>query len=127
VELRASRIHGWGVFARVTLTARRKIGELTGELVRLPQARRAVELQPAIYLVELSRRLALDCSKGNQFKHLNHHCTPNCYLRIYRRRIEVYTLRQVKTGEELTIDYGMTPHKPAMSCQCGAAKCRRAL
>lgn len=124
VKPRRSRIHGRGLFARTDLPARRKLGELTGRLVRLPEARRAIELLPVIYFVELSRRLALDCREGNEFKHLNHSCEPNCYLRIHRRVVEVYTLRKIEKGTELTIDYGLTPHKEAMTCRCGGSRCR---
>ncbi len=79
---RASRINGRGVFARRALPARRKVGEVTGQLVRLPAARRRVENRRRIFLVELSTRTALDCSAGNVLRHLNHACAPNCYLRV---------------------------------------------
>lgn len=124
VILRHSGIHGRGLFAQAELPGRRKLGELDGELVKLPEARRAVEKSDAIYLIELSRRYALDCSRSNHFRFLNHSCRPNCYLRIYRRRVEVYTLRSIPAESELTIDYGLTPHKGGMLCQCGAARCR---
>jgi SET domain-containing protein len=86
-----------------------------------------VACRPTIYLVEVSRRYALDCQDGNEFKHLNHSCEPNCYLRIIRRVVEVYTLRQITPGTELTIDYGLTPHRQGMDCRCGSVKCRRSI
>lgn len=121
---RPSRINGRGVFARQALPARRKVGEVTGQLVRLPAARRRVERQRRIFLVELTTRTALDCSAGNVLRHLNHACTPNCYLRVRGYAVEVYTLRALAAGEELTIDYGQTPHRGGMRCTCGAAGCR---
>jgi uncharacterized protein len=127
LEVRSSPIHGRGLFALTDLPRRRKLGELDGRLVRLPAARKAVERLPVIYLIELSRRYALDCSEGNKFKHLNHSCAPNCFLRIHKRVVEVYTLRTVKPGTELTIDYGLTPHSHGMDCLCGTSKCRRQL
>jgi uncharacterized protein len=125
VEVRCSSIHGRGLFARIDLPARRKLGELSGRLVRLPQARKERESLPVIYFVEVSRRYALDCQEGNVFKHLNHSCEPNCYLRINRRIVEVYTLLNVARGTEVTVDYGMTPHKQGMNCLCGQLRCRR--
>lgn len=124
VRVGRSGIEGRGVFAAVDLPPRRKLGELTGDLVRLPQARRAIEGDARIYFVELSRRWALDCTRGNAFKHLNHSCAPNCYLRTFRQRLEVYTLRQLPAGTELTVDYGQTPHRGGMRCHCGAPRCR---
>jgi SET domain-containing protein len=127
LAVRPSRIHGRGVFAVSTLPQRRKLGEIQGELVRLPQARRAAERQAKIYLIELNRRWALDCSTERPFKYLNHSCRPNCYLRIYRKRVEVYTLRRIVAGTELTVDYGLTPHKNGMACLCGSARCKKRL
>ncbi len=121
---RRSRINGRGVFAVRALPARRKLGELTGRLVRLPAARREVENRRRIFLVELTTRTALDCSAGNVLRHLNHACAPNCYLRVRGYVIEVYTLRPLAEGEELTIDYGQTPHRGGMRCTCGAPGCR---
>jgi len=127
VKVRASKIQGRGLFATRILPKRRKIGEVSGELLRLPQARNAVESKPKIYLVEVSDRLALDCSRGNCFKYLNHSCRPNCYLRIHLNRVEVYTRESIAPGAELTVDYGCTPHKGGMNCRCGAARCKGVL
>lgn len=125
----ATRIHdspiqGRGLFAATRLPGRRKLGEISGRLVRLPQARTQIEDAERIYFIELTDTWALECSDGNQFKHLNHSCSPNAYLRIIGKRVEVYTLRPIRSGEELTVDYGETPHKGGMRCQCGAANCR---
>jgi SET domain-containing protein len=123
LSVRTSRINGLGVFAIRALPPRRKLGEISGTLVKLPFARRVVERHPKIYLVELSSRVALDCSQGNGFTHLNHSCRPNCYLRVYLNRIEVYTLRKIPPGSELTVNYGVTPHVGGMACSCGSARC----
>lgn len=124
VAVRPSDIDGRGVFAVAELPARRKLGEIAGIWVRLPEARNRVAAARRIYLIELNRRLALDCSRGNVFKHLNHACQPNCYLRVFRNRVEVYTLRRIRPGTELTVDYGVTPHRSGMQCRCGGESCR---
>jgi len=126
-EVRASSLQGRGLFATTNLPGRRKLGEISGQLVRLPQARKAIESAERIYFIELTDTWALECSDGNQFKHLNHSCTPNCYLRIIGKRVEVYTLRAISRGAELTVDYGETPHKGGMRCQCGLPNCRGVL
>lgn len=125
--VRESRINGRGIFAAVPLPARRKIGEVSGRLVRLPQARTRVEREARIYLVELGPRLALDCSEGNDFRYLNHSCEPNCYLRVIRNTVEVYARTALAKGCELTVDYGETPHKGGMRCSCQSARCRHRL
>ncbi len=127
VRVGSSRINGRGIYAAAPLPGRRKLGEITGCLVQLPGARKAIADSPKIYFVELDDQWALDCSDGGPFKHLNHSCEPNCYLRINRQRLEVYALRPIAAGAELTVDYGVTPHAGGMVCRCGAKGCRRIL
>lgn len=76
-----SPIRGRGLFACMNLPGRRKLGEISGRLVRLPKARKDIECAERIYFIELTDTWALKCSEGNQFKHLNHCCSPNSYLR----------------------------------------------
>ena len=127
LQVRSSPIQGRGLFTTTALPSRRKIGEISGKLVALPQARQAVARRTRIYLIELTRRRALDCTRGNCFKYLNHSCRPNCYLRVSRRTVEVYTLRPIAAGAELTVDYGLTPHKGGMKCRCGHERCKGVL
>jgi len=125
--LRKSRIHGVGVFTLANVPARRKVGELTGPLLPVREARKKVRHRARIYLVEVDGRWALDCSGGSALGHINHCCAPNCYLRIVNRRVEVYTLRRVRANTELTIDYGETPHANGMVCACGRPNCKAKL
>ncbi len=127
VRVGSSRINGRGIFAAAPLPGRRKLGEITGQLVKLPGARQSIAHAPKIYFVELDEEWALDCSDGGPFKHLNHSCEPNCYLRIFNRRLEVYSLGSIAEGIELTVDYGVTPHAGGMKCGCGAKNCRGVL
>jgi SET domain-containing protein len=124
LKVRASKINGRGLFASAGLPGRRKLGEISGTLVRLPQAWRKVEKSRKIYLIELTPKLALECSSGNDFRYLNHSCSANCYMRIIRNRVEIYTRRPIPAGTELTVDYGATPHQGGMRCACGAPDCK---
>lgn len=124
LEVRRSPINGRGLFAAGRLPARRKLGEISGVKVRLPGAWKAAERSGRIYLIELDRRTALDCSAGNGFRYLNHSCAANCYLRVAHGRVEVYTRRGVPAGAELTVDYGITPHQGGMRCACGVSGCK---
>jgi len=121
---RRSRIEGRGIFAAETLPARRKLGEVTGRIRPLRASLKTVATQKRIYLVDLGRAQALDCSEGNVFRFLNHSCQPNCYLRQCGLKLEVYSLLKIKTGEELTIDYIETPHRHGMTCRCKLPGCR---
>ena len=120
----SSRIHGLGLFTLRAVARRRKLGELSGTLRRLPLARQEHQRRAVIQLVEFSRRWALDLSDGNAFRHLNHSCRANCYLRVIRRRVEVYSRGAIAAGSELTVDYGETMHRGGMACGCGVPGCR---
>lgn len=124
VSVRPSPIHGLGAFAEKALPGRRKIGEVGGRIVDARRALRQVAGRRRIYFVQLDGRHGLDCSRGNALGRLNHSCRPNCYLRVFRHRVEVYALRRIGKGEELVVDYGQTPHHDGMKCSCGDRRCR---
>lgn len=123
--VRPSRIHGEGVFAVRPIGARRKIGELTGDIISIAEARRRAAKRRCITIVEFDDGMALDATRHAQpLKHVNHSCEPNTYMRRIHHRVEFYSLRAIRPGEELTCDYGETHHEGTLPCRCGAAKCR---
>jgi SET domain-containing protein len=124
-KVRRSRIQGRGLFAISDLPARRKLGELGGELISLREARRRARSSDSIKIVEFGDGTALDATHaGGPFGYVNHSCEPNTFMRCYRGRVEFYSLRPVGAGEELTCDYGETHHDGALECRCGSLKCR---
>ena len=64
--------------------------------------------------------------------YINHSCSPNCYERMKTIIIkDVYALRDIKKGEELTTDYSLTSVDQfagkgfwVMDCKCGSKDCR---
>jgi SET domain-containing protein len=119
-----SRINGQGVFANVPIPPRVKIGDVTGNLIPRAQARAIARASHKIYLVDVSKTQTLDCSRGNALRFLNHSCQPNAFLRIAHCRVEVYALHPINAGEEITADYGETPHLGGMRCTCAQPRCR---
>lgn len=53
----------------------------------------------------------------------NHSCEPNAAL---RKRSELFAIRNIPKGDEITYDYSLTiaPTRWRMKCQCGAKTCR---
>ncbi len=125
-EIRAARssIEGRGAFAAAAIPGRAKIGEITGELISVRTARSRAKGRCRMCLIDISGRLALDCTRGNVLRFLNHSCRPNAFLRVIRKRVEVYAKRRIRSGEELTVDYGESPHSGGMKCRCGLPDCR---
>jgi len=119
-----SRFAGRGLFAGTRIPARAKIGEYEGEVIGLAEARRRAKGRAIVAIVELERH-ALD-AKGMRrgFRYINHSCEPNTFFRCTPERAEVYALRNIRAGEELTCDYGESQHDGTLKCRCGAKACR---
>lgn len=127
-DIGSSSIDGKGIFARSRIPARRKLGELEGERIPLREARKRAALRRRIAIVELPKGGAIDASVGgNEFRYINHSCTPNAYIRIFGDHVEFYALRTIERGEEVTCNYGETQHEGTLPCRCRGARCRQYL
>ncbi|MEK6742761.1 MAG: SET domain-containing protein-lysine N-methyltransferase [Nitrospirota bacterium] len=124
VRIAPSSIEGRGVFAQAPIPGRRKIGEVTGEIISIRTARKRAKGKCRICLIDLSHTHALDCTGGNALRLLNHSCRSNAFLRIVRDRVEVYAKRAIRKGEEITVDYVESAHSGGMKCGCGQNGCR---
>jgi SET domain-containing protein len=128
VENHPSGIDGLGAFAAEPIPAYKKIGEIRGESISVREARKRVRGQARIMMVEVSDRRAIDATASSDpLRYTNHSCTPNTVLRIRQGRVELYAMRAIQAGEELTADYGETHHAGSLRCRCGAVNCRGAL
>jgi uncharacterized protein len=124
VEARPSAIDGLGVFALEAVSPRLKIGEIRGESISVDEARVRATRSERIMIVELSERRAIDFSRSaDPMRYTNHSCQPNARLCIRNGRVEFYALRHIKTGEEVTVNYGQTHHEGRLPCRCGAPGC----
>jgi SET domain-containing protein len=120
-----SRIQGKGLFTDLPLRGRAKLGEFTGELISVREARKRARDAKRIAIVELSTTKAIDGSVGGgPFRFINHSCDPNVFIRIAYGRVEFYARRDIRAGEELTCDYGDSHHDGKLACQCRSPKCK---
>jgi SET domain-containing protein len=120
-----SHIDGKGLFAGTPLRSRRKLGELTGEVIGQREARRRARTRRRITIIELDDGTAVDGRKGgNELWYTNHSCGPNAFIRVCYGRIELWSLRDIAAGEEITCDYGDTQHDGKLRCRCGGESCR---
>ena len=124
VDVQPSRIDGQGAFAAEAIPGRRKIGEIRGESISVREARRRARSLARIMIVEVSERRAIDASASiDPLRFTNHSCAPNAVLRIRQGRVELYAMRAIAPGEELTVDYGESHHEGRLACRCGAPRC----
>lgn len=128
IQTKKSKIAGIGAYALSNIPARKKIGNIDGEIISYREAQKRVKKQPGnvLFMVEFDNDpIALDASvNSNELRHINHSCGPNVYMRRAYRLVEYYALRNIKKGEELTCDYGETHHEGTLPCKCGAKNCR---
>jgi SET domain-containing protein len=124
VRVAPSPIDGHGVYAAEAIPAQRKIGEIRGESLSVPEARIRATRSERIMIVEVSRRRAIDFSRSSDpMRYTNHSCAPNARLCLRAGRVEFYALRAIAAGEEVTVDYGQTHHEGRLACRCGAPGC----
>ncbi|HEX8332224.1 MAG TPA: SET domain-containing protein, partial [Segetibacter sp.] len=111
LQNRASKIDGKGAFTLEEIPARKKIGNLGGEIITLREARKRTVQTKRVAMVEFGDGRALDASKQpNELRYVNHSCNPNTYMRVCYSQVEFYTLRAINIDEELTCNYGSTHH-----------------
>ena len=142
IKQRRSPIHGNGVFATADIPAEVELVEYRGRRLTHAQADRAyggTTESGHTFLFTLNDRYVIDANvDGNVARWINHSCAPNCQAVLEedtegdRRadRVLIETLRPIRSGEELTYDYGitlserLTPRlKRIWECRCGAADC----
>jgi SET domain-containing protein len=125
LAVKKSNIFGKGCFALAHLPARKKIALYAGEVVRGSRKIEArLRRQEAIKIIRIDEDTAIDGAVGgNETAFINHSCEPNSFMRIVPgEKVAIFALRDIRPGEELTIDY-RDPDHPEV-CRCGAAKCR---
>lgn len=128
VVARPSSVDGYGAFADEKIPPKRKIGEIRGEAISVREARRRAKALERIVIIEVSERRANDASASpDQLRFANHSCSANASLRIRQGRVEIYSVRPLAAGDEITLDYGETHHNGRLACRCGSSRCRGAL
>jgi uncharacterized protein len=125
IEIRRSRIHGRGLFARRDIDAGTRLLQYVGRQIPKKQA---VELclKRNAYIFTLNGNDDVDGKVSwNPARLINHSCEPNCDAEVDDHdRIWVISRREISRGEELTWNYGYDlKNYLNYPCGCGAATC----
>jgi SET domain-containing protein len=119
-----SPIHRWGIFAAEAIPARRRVIEYTGERITRTEGYRR-RLRHHLYLFRCSQNRVIDGAPGGSgAEFINHSFEPNLRAQVRKGRIFYVTLRPIRPGEELLIDYQVTGDDLPRKCHCGAKSCR---
>ena len=125
MKLAHSKIHRWGIYATEFIPAGRKVIEYTGERINRRETKRRADARKFTYLFTLDSYWTIDgAAGGSGAEYINHSCDPNLTSRIMKGHILYISLRDIRPGEELTIDYRFDKKVERVACHCGAASCR---
>ncbi|XP_070499884.1 histone-lysine N-methyltransferase E(z)-like [Chironomus tepperi] len=114
IDIKRSKIAGFGAFAGEDILKGDFVIEYTGELISQEEADKrgkGYDESKMSYLFDLSSDYAVDgMFVGNESRFINHSETsPNCAVKTMTvlgdKRIALYAVRNIKQGEELFFDY----------------------
>jgi len=127
-EVKKSRIHGKGLFAKSAIPRGQLVAVKGGYIVAasawndLERDLGAAEIQISedLYIAPVSR----DEREGSMV-YLNHSCDPNCAI---QGQIVFVAMKDIKAGEELTHDWATTDDlNYELDCNCGSSECRETI
>ena len=142
IATRKSAIHGNGMFSVAAIRKGERLIEYKGE--RRTHAQVDADAGGDVesghtFLFTLNDEYVIDGARnGNSARWINHSCDPNCEALIEEHdgsdrrkdKVVIEAIRDIKAGEELTYNYGITlaeRHtarlKKVWACRCGSRKC----
>lgn len=127
-EIRKTSKKGRGIFAKKDIPAGTVIGDYIGKVLR-PDEEDEYEKKGLFYLMYYHDTASIFPDVKKPGIHLlNHACTPNTWMYTYRGHCLYFALRHIFAGEELTVDYLVSPLdedcKPCTHfCHCSSVIC----
>ena len=126
-EVRDTPNKGQGVFTKKSIPKGTVIGDYIGIIVH---PRDTIINENNFYLTYYHDSACISPILESPGVHLfNHSCKPNCWIYTYKGHTLFFTLREIRSGEELTISYLLPPKNEVCNlscphqCQCGSKIC----
>jgi len=128
-EVRESKIHGRGLFARAEIAKDEIVAVKGGHIVDRKTLREEVTPRLGPVEIQISDDLFIapvaDEERELSMLYSNHSCNPNLGM---RGEITFVAMCDILAGEELTHDWAMTDDDEySVECKCGAPDCRKIL
>lgn len=142
IAARLSPIHGNGVFAAEAISKGERIVRYKGKLSthdEVDEIYGEVDENGHTFLFTLNDDYVIDANiDGGVARWINHSCKPNCEAVVeengkgkrHKDKVFIEAIRDIKSGEELTYNYGIVldePHtakaKKLWACLCGSKNC----
>jgi len=122
--------YGLGVYAGEAIRNGQIIKILSGEIISFDECIKRIKQGMEEQTDSLQVGLEMDMDLDETSRTFNHNCNPNAGLRNIS---ELFAIRNIKKGEEITYDYSATigPNIDSslwnMKCECGSYNCRKIL
>ena len=113
IQVRRSGVHGKGVFALQDIAEGERVIEYVGEVITWSEAQRRHPHDPKdpnhTFYFHVDDQPGIDAKHGgNSSRWINHACDPNCEADEEEGRVFIKALRNIRAGEELNYDYGLS-------------------
>lgn len=121
IYIQNSKIDGKGIFAGENVQKGQLIQHIKGDIkFFIVKNKKDSQLYPN--WIGISKNKWMDVKYPHQY--LNHSCNPNASI---SGKVCVVAIKQIKEGEEITIDYSITECDELweMNCSCGQNNCRK--
>ena len=128
-EVRESKIHGRGLFAKASIAKDDVVAVKGGHIVDRKTLREKITPRLGPVEIQIDDDLFVapvnDQERELSMLYSNHSCDPNLGM---RGEITFVVMRDIRAGEELTHDWATTDDDDySVECQCGAPNCRKIL
>ena len=123
LAVKKSHVNGYGLFTTRTFKRGEFIEYVHGEKVEVRSFNHKLA-QASLNWIGASKYTWIN-TEHSPFRYINHSCEPNVEIKGERT---VYALKNLASGEEITIDYSFTEADTGWSiekCTCGSSHCRR--
>lgn len=125
LEVSESSLHGRGILTKINIPADHAICIIEGEVIDEAECIRREDEEGNVYIF-CNGDNYIDTFNTEVIKNLNHYCTPNCYVDDRdESSLILVAERDIKAGEELTIDYDY--EEIYEHCNCDVCKDRKAV
>ncbi|MBW3002793.1 SET domain-containing protein-lysine N-methyltransferase [Candidatus Woesearchaeota archaeon] len=107
-----SRIHGYGIFAERKIAKNEEFYKIPLDNILGHNAPKAAHIGDGLYVLD-----------EKVLNWVNHSCEPNSAIDL--GKTVLYALREIASGEEITVDYDKTEGEgDKIPCNCGSRLCR---
>ena len=116
LTVKDSSLHGMGLFSNVDHKEGQLITIINGELINGDECVRR-EDEGNVYIFYKDEDEYIDAANHSQLRYLNHSCNYNCDIdEDENGNLILFASQSIKSGEELTIDYGYDDIYDYCSC-----------